>query len=238
MQNIILAIYYTDKIDPQRNKYQKKNNIAYIKKFYDSIIANKMKAVIFHDSLTPDNIIKYQNEYVEFQEIPNLTYGLTSMNDIRFMIYLEYLHKHPNIDKVIISDASDVYFNCNIFDDIRDTKLYVCCDRNRDFNHYYLKNRIILTYGSLQPYDKFMYKKALQAGLFGGNRDIIIQCLESMKWEFDNMVNKNNNSNYIVFNHVVYDKFISNICITKTGNDMVTKCGNEILSLTWKYDNI
>ncbi len=74
---------------------------------------------------------------------------------------LYYIHAHPEITKIIISDAADVIFHKNVFDDITEDHLHACYDRNCTFHHYYFQNRINKTY---------VDKHALQAGLFGGMR--------------------------------------------------------------------
>ncbi len=234
LKNIILSIYYSSSIDPQRKRYQKKNNFSYIKKFYDSIIKNDMSAIIFHDGLSEDFITKYQNANITFLPIPNNTYGLTSMNDIRFMIYLDFLTENKNFDNIIISDAADVIFNKNVFDDIAvKDKLYVCYDRNRTFQHYHITDRIKYTYGSIQPFDGLMDKKLLQAGLFAGSYDVIMQCLGHMKIEFDTLVDKTCNTNYVVFNHIAYSKMIDKLSYSTDGNSIETKCGTDYRHLQW-----
>lgn len=237
-ENIILTIYYTKHIDPQRIIHQKNNNFLYIKKFYQSVVKNNMHAIIFHDNLTNEFVQKYANDNIMFMPIPlNIEkYGLTSMNDIRFMIYLDFLKNNfaKSIKKIIISDVADVEFNANIFDHITENKLYVCYDRNRTFNHYYLTNRIKLTYLSNNHFVKYMDKKALQAGLFAGNYDQIVQCLNHMKDEFNNIVDKNYNTNYIVYNHVVYDKMADDLVFSNNGIDIKAKCGKSYKYLSWK----
>lgn len=234
-KNIILSIYYSSFIDPQRHRYQKKDNFDYIKNFYDSIMKNNMSAVIFHDGLSEKFILTYQNANVTFLPIPEKSYGLSSMNDIRFMIYLDYLLENPNINNVIISDAADVIFNTNVFNDITDKHLlYVCYDRNRTFQHYYITNRINLAYGSIEPFNEIMDKNILQAGLFAGSYDVIIECLNHMKNEFDTLVDKTYNTNYIVFNHVVYKKMSNKLLYSTDGNSIETKCGTNYKQLQWK----
>jgi hypothetical protein len=234
-KNIILSIYYSGSIDPQRKKYQKNNNFAYIKNFYDSIVKNKLSAVIFHDELSDNFIAKYQNENIIFMPIPKKTYGLTSMNDIRFMVYLDYLLENKQFENIIISDAADVIFNSNVFDDITiKDKLYVCYDRNRTFQHYHIIDRIKLTYGSIEPFNGYMNNKLLQAGLFAGHYDVIVECLTLMKNEFDNMVDKTYNTNYVVFNHVAYSRMVDKLLYSSDGTSIKTKCGKDYRLLDWK----
>lgn len=232
--SVILTIYYTKHPDPQRNIHQKENNFSYIKKFYDSVVKNNMMAVIFHDGLSNQFIDKYQNKNISFILLPEKTYGLSSMNDIRFMVYLDYLMKNKSIQKVIISDIADVEFYDDIFNDITENKLYVCYDRSRTFRHYYLTNRIKLTYKTMDPFSHIMDAKAVQAGLFAGSYEMIVKCLEHMKYEFENIVDKSYNCNYIVYNHIVYHNMISDSVFSIEGNDIKARCGKDIKYLTWK----
>jgi len=135
-----------------------------------------MHAVIFHDGLSSEFIRKYQNDKIKFLPIPEKNYNLSSMNDIRFMIYLDYVIENPTLQKIIISDIADVEFFTNVFTNINQNKLYVSYDRNRTFKHYYLTNRIKLTYRNPNMFDGLTNYKALQAGLFAGTRDIILAC--------------------------------------------------------------
>jgi hypothetical protein len=233
MDSVILTIYYTKHVDPQRKIYQKENNFPYIKKFYNSVLKNNMNAIVFHDGLSEEFIKKYQNKNIIFCLVPNKTYGLTSMNDIRFMVYLDFLSENKSVKKVIISDIADVEFYKNVFDDITNDKLYVCYDRNRTFRHYYMVNRICQTYGSFGPFDSIADQKAVQAGLFGGSYGMVVKCLNHMKFEFENVVNKTYNTNYMVYNHVIYQNMINDSIFAKDGLDIKTKCGTNIKYLTW-----
>lgn len=237
MADIILSIYYTKHADPQRNLHQKNDNFAYIKKFYESIIRHNMKAIIFHDGLSVDFIEKYQNDHIQFRLIPEKNYGLTSMNDIRFMIYLDFLLEHNSVEKVIISDAADVEFMTNVFDRITEDKLYVCYDRDRNYRHYYINNRIKLTYLCTEnPFEGILDHKILQAGLFGGSYRMIVKCLSHMKDEFDHLVNKTYNTNYIVFNHVAYTNMNNHLGFSQNSSDsglIKTRSGKTILYISW-----
>ena len=192
-----------------------------------------MDAVIFYDDLSEAFINKYQNDRIEFIKIQPKNWGVTSMNDIRFIIFLEYL-KNNHFDKVIISDAADVIFYKNIFDDINTNYFYACYDRNRTYNNYYIKDRIFKTYGSYELFNNLMNNKIVQAGLFAGGYNHIIKCLEYMNNEFQTLVDKNYNCNYIVYNHVLYAHLLKDTIFSRDGDAIRTKCGNEIKLLTWK----
>jgi hypothetical protein len=197
-----------------------------------------MKLVLFHDNLSDEFINRYTNDNVTFIQINDNKYGLTSMNDIRFCIFHDYLLQHPEIKRVIISDAADVVFQRNMFEDIVEDKLYVAYDRTRDFNHYYLKDRVEKTYRSFEPFTLINKELALQAGLFAGSANKIIETLQLMRQEFDTLVDQTYNCNYIVYNHVVYLHMKPHLIFNKpivdtTQKGIVAKCGKSLKVITW-----
>ena len=64
--------------------------------------------MIFHDHLSLDFVSKYSTDKIIFEEIvPAKSF---STNDLRFIIYQEYLKKH-RYEWILMTDASDVFFN-------------------------------------------------------------------------------------------------------------------------------
>ena len=64
--------------------------------------------MIFHDHLSLDFVSKYSTDKIIFEEIvPAKSF---STNDLRFIIYQEYLKKH-HYEWILMTDASDVFFN-------------------------------------------------------------------------------------------------------------------------------
>lgn len=239
MKNIILTIYYTKFIDPQRNCHRPKNSFNLISKLYNSVIKHNMNLIIFYDSLSDEFIQKYQNDNVTFINFLNFIdkykYDMVSMNDIRFLIYRDFLIENPIYDKILITDLFDEEFYVNIFDEIvsRDN-LYVNYDRNRNYNHYYILDRIKKTYKN-NKFENIATNRILQASMFSGNYNIIINLLNYVKNEFDNcVIDKNYNNNYIVLNYVFYQFFNEKLIFAKKGMSFKTNCGKEIIFGTWK----
>ena len=65
-----------------------------IRNWYNSIIENKLNAVVFHDNLDEEFIEKYSNENVEFKK--HEPKHRKSFNDERFFCYREFLRKNSN----------------------------------------------------------------------------------------------------------------------------------------------
>ena len=209
--NIIITSYYFNKPDPQRNKYYKED-FNYMKKFYDSIIKFDLNCIIFHDGLSNGFLETYKTNNIKFIYFDHTNYITNSGNDTRYLVYLDYL-KHNLYDNIIISDISGIEFLTDPFKDISKNKLYVATSRRkgkkgekRDLTHYWFKDYVIRAYGNFDLFENFKNKYALCAGFFGGNYELIFEILTEFENEFQK-VNLNYNTNYAVFNYIMYSKF-------------------------------
>ena len=109
---VVFTSWYTYDKDPQRGK-KVPETINYIWNFYMTARFLGINAVIFHDHLPPDFISKHTTDKISFEKVtPTKSF---STNDLRFIIYKEYLEKHP-YEWILMTDASDVYFNSNPMD--------------------------------------------------------------------------------------------------------------------------
>jgi len=117
-----------------------KSDINYIKEWYDSVVRNKIKSVVFHDNLEDDLIRDYSNNYVSFEKVSPTEY---SNNDYRFFCfsnYLESLSEKPSV--VFHTDASDVKV---VMDPVS------LIDQNDSIDYFACKDSI--------PLSQFPYKK-------------------------------------------------------------------------------
>lgn len=209
--NILFTSYFCTRNDPQRNKQVNENDFNYIKKYYNSVKKLNLNCLIFHDNLSDDFIKKYSTDKINFHIIKLDNYRNKSLNDIRFLAYYDYLLKHPEINKVFMTDVNDVVINMNPFNIINDDSIYIGLDRDRKISHYFFKQIIMKSYGSYDKFKKIFEKKILNAGILGGKYNIVIKFLKLMKNEFD-MTIKENNANMAVLNYVAltyFDKIIT-----------------------------
>ena len=216
-KDVILTIYYFNQPDPQRKKNQKSNDFNYIKNFYTTVKDLNLNCIIFHDGLSNEFIKQYETDIIEFILFNHEDYPTSSGNDTRFLVYLEYLKKNNNINNVFISDISGVTIFKNPFEIIKNNNvLYVSPDRSRtkknkirNLTHYWFKEYAERSYGSFQLFEEFKNNYSLQAGLFGGSYLVILNLLEKMSEQFK-IANINTNTNYVVYNYIVY-KYFNNI---------------------------
>jgi len=115
--NVVLSCYFNGKRDPihhdeLKNEKQEKDNYNYIKPLYETCLKQKLHLIIFHDNLSENFLKKYTTDKIIFRRTQLVSE--LSINDERFIIYYEYLHKNP-YKNVLSSDVSDVYINKNPF---------------------------------------------------------------------------------------------------------------------------
>jgi hypothetical protein len=209
--NIILTSYYLNIPDPQRNIYVKEN-FDYIKTFYDSIVNYDLNCIIFYDFLSNDFIDKYETDKISFIKFNHDDYFTNSGNDTRNLVYLKHLN-HNLYDNIIISDINGIEFLSNPFEDLNEDRVYVATSRRktvkgkvRDLTHDWFKQYAIRAYGNFDLFEKFKNNYSLTCKFFGGNYNIILEILTEFENEFYK-VDLNHNTNYAVFNYIMYSKF-------------------------------
>ena len=160
------------------------DNFEYMKTWYFSLEKTRLKAVIFHDGLSHKFQDKFKPDVLKFK-LTSLRNRTT--NDARFYAYLRYLHEHPNIDRVLLTDISDVEFIQNPFHlmDILGDHLYI----GRDIDIFpnmqsmgWLTKRLGQCFSdnadrmkelSILKKLEFVYN----AGVIGGTRTLVLQFL-------------------------------------------------------------
>lgn len=202
--NIILSTYFTSKLDPQRDCFQDLNNFEYIKNFYNSIVANKLNAIIFYDNLSQFFVDKYNNENIKFIKVK---LGNYSLNDERFFIYAEYIQKYKP-EKIIMCDVNDVVVQKHtVFDFIKSNKLYVGRDENNFIaNSNWILNKIAILPTNLKKQIslKFQLMPFINAGVIGGDYNTIISFLNKLN-SLLNYIDNDLNNNMVCVNLTFFD---------------------------------
>ena len=110
---VVLTCYFNTKEDPQRKGvFVESSSYEYIKPWYETMLAQNLHGIIFHDNLSEEFILKYQTDKIIFRRA---TLGYHSINDERFIIWYRYLLHNPYA-YALVTDVSDVLFNKNPFD--------------------------------------------------------------------------------------------------------------------------
>lgn len=120
MKNLILSTYFSLKKHPNhpgdtavRGRAADgrvwQSDFKYIENWYNSIVKNRLNAVLFYDNLEEDFVKSYENEHVSFKKVTTSDY---SNNDWRFFCFYDFLEELKGKGQepycVFHTDASDV----------------------------------------------------------------------------------------------------------------------------------
>ena len=181
----IFASYFTSKADPQRKTMELRDDFRYIANWYLSLKSHNMKAIIFHDRLSSTFISQVQQDYPNIQ-FHHCKLGARTTNDARFMLYLKYLQQHPEIQRLICTDISDVVFQENPFDlmTLLGSYLYIGQDLEEAeflYDNAWVRGVVRFCYGlnTSKDFDTVKYYQYLyNAGMIGGDRHIMLEFLQ------------------------------------------------------------
>ena len=143
MQSLILSSYFSLKPHPNHPNDRDvigraedgrvwQSDFRYIEEWYNSIVSNNLKAVLFYDNLDESFVRSYDNECVSFIKVETSEY---SNNDWRFFCFYDFLKKLEESnqlpDVIFHTDASDVIVvkdPCDLITEYSDVDYFTCKD--------------------------------------------------------------------------------------------------------------
>ena len=216
-RDVIFTSYFTSNADPQRAKRRKANRFQYMKDWYDSVHETNLSAVVFHDDLDTTFVSKLTSNRVAFHRVPSL--AGRSTNDARFYAWYDYLLDNPDVDRVLLTDISDVTFQKNPFDFMNvlnddERRLFVGQDidlfPNMETMGWVMK-RLRQCYGdaSVESGEIASVKRlhlVYNAGVIGGSRRVVLPFLERVTRALDHTP-PSLNCNMPAVNYVIHKHF-------------------------------
>lgn len=218
----IFTTYFTTMADPQRKRGRNPNQFQYMRNWYQSVNHLGLRAVVFHDNLSPQFVQKLTNENVSFVKVSSL--HNRSTNDARFYVYLSYLQTHPEVRRLFLTDVSDVVFQRDPFElvDLLGDWLYVGTDINffPDLQSMpWMTSRLTQCFGRWSvehgPVRRVLQLKTVfNAGVIGGSRSKMLAALLRITQTLDHTPHEHNCNmpavNYAMhhyFNDVIFTGF-------------------------------
>jgi hypothetical protein len=175
MKNLICATLLTGIFDVNRNQTLPNNSFNIIEKWYASVINLKLNGVVFHNALSPETVIKYQNEYIKFIKIDYN--NQLNTNTYRYIIYNHFLKENSHqIANVFFTDITDVEVVINPFLQplflTNKAKLF-CGDEPKILNNEWMQNHCTHLRNNLVDFADFEAENSnetlLNCGIIGGN---------------------------------------------------------------------
>jgi hypothetical protein len=205
---VICTTYFNSQKDPQRNITIEGSNFNYISGWYNSVLKNNLKGVIFHDGLNPDFISKYNNENISFIKVIPKNY---SLNDFRFFCYYEFI-KISSFKYYFFTDGNDVIVNNDLNKLINKypNKIFFGRDNIRKWRSHIWNYNKLLDMEHVLDFEvpnSFLEMPVYNAGIIGGERSQMILFLNTYVLLYKKESDKN--INMAIVNWIIYIKFLT-----------------------------
>ena len=219
-RNVVFTSYFTSTEDSQRHRRIKPDKFEYMKEWTLSLRNLRMEAVVFHDELDSRFQHRISQFYsnITFEYVPSLQHRST--NDARFYAYLKYLKHHPEIDRVLLTDISDVRFQFNPFElmSLLGNWLYIGTDidifptmKTMQWIHERLRGcfgNYSIDEGDLK--DLMELDTVYNAGTIGGSREMLLAALSRIV-EYLNLTPTQLNCNMPAVNFAIHKHFYDTV---------------------------
>jgi hypothetical protein len=213
-KNYICSTYFSNNIDPQRNKTINYDDYLYIKDWYESIIKLNLNAIIFYDNLSKEFIKKYTNSNIKFIHAEQASLNTV---DFRWIIYKNYFERNKNnFDNVFFTDVSDVIILNNPFDFILDkpNTIFIGDEKPPYSYKWWMAKRNIYFHDIIPDFIEYENRTKnniiYNCGIIGGDINIILDFLSDMV----NILLKGNvkttTVDMSVANYLIYTKYKNN----------------------------
>jgi hypothetical protein len=182
-KNLILATYLAGIYDVNRNETLQADDISIISEWAESIVGLGLQAVVFHNSLTENNIAKYASNIqfvkVQFDEKYNT-------NIFRYFLYNNFLKKNA-VDNFFITDITDVVVVNNPFVQplfINNSNSIFCGDEPKSLGNDWMYDHSAHLRSKINDYalyeENFKNATLLNCGIVGGSLKVMQPFLEKL----------------------------------------------------------
>ncbi len=213
--NYIVSSLFTTCVDPIRNtKWPLSSTIMDV--WYNSSIdiiqkTHNFTLLVFYDQLEPSFLQKYNSEYITFIKVEDC--NDYSPHDYRWLVYFNFISNNlSQIDNIFFTDISDVIIKQNPFPHIKNDMLYVGDEYEYPWENWWSSSRVKYYLDNLDSfneiYEKYKHFPFLNAGILGGNKNIVLKFLDLIKSYIEITLNKPyETTDMILFNYILYKYF-------------------------------
>ena len=185
-KNIICASLFTGLYDVNRNETLAEDSFAAIQPWYESILALKIHAVIFHNNFSKETIDKYQNEFIKFEHVEfDKKYNA---NIYRYLVYQKYLTENKtSISNVFVTDITDVVVIKNPFADklfLEKNDFLFCGDEIKILDNDWMNEHSTHLRNNIESFANYETKHKtstlLNCGIIGGSIDTMLTLMNKL----------------------------------------------------------
>lgn len=235
-KNYILACLISGVYDVNRNEILEDNNFTIIERWYNSIIINELRGIIFHNSLSEKTVLKYQNNNISFKKIDSSL--IYNPNVYRYFIYKDFLQKNKTeIDSLFITDISDVTIVSNPFSEdlfTSNPSTIFCGDEPKILHNEWMINHSTNFRNNIPEYslheENHRDFPLLNCGIIGGSTDVMYELLINL-CEIHQQYNQQNTTPYTgdmgAFNFIMRNRFGNRVIHGEPVNTIFKAYENE-----------
>lgn len=181
-----MACHITGVYDVNRNNLLQDDDYALVKDWAESMVALRLKGIIFHNNFTVETCEKFTNDCVSFQKVAyNPQFN---PNVYRYFVYRDFLRIYaPRIKSLFVTDVSDVVAVQNPFTQLLFTQnptALFCGDEPKILDNDWMKNHATHLRSKIADYADYerSFQKAtlLNCGIIGGNTPVMQDFIEKL----------------------------------------------------------
>lgn len=184
--NLIFACLVSGVYDVNRNEIIENNDFTIIENWYNSVINNGLRGVVFHNGLSEETVEKYQNDNIQFEKIDKSP--VYNPNVYRYFVYKKFLSNNlAKIESVFVTDIADVTICKNPFkDDIfsSNAEKIFCGDEPKMLQNDWMHDHSTHFRNNIPGYsvyeDHHKDSPLLNCGIIGGRKKLMLELLENL----------------------------------------------------------
>lgn len=225
--NFVLSSHITGVFDVNRNRMLNDDDFSIISAWANSVSAQNLKGIIFHNNFSAATCKANQNEYISFIKIDyDAKYN---PNVFRYFIYDQFFKTNAHIiNNVFLTDVSDVVVLKNPFLDqlyLENPTAIFCGDETKILDNQWMQEHAQHLRNKIPDYaayeTKFKTETLLNCGIIGGKIEILQPFINQL-WAIHNQFNNDNNTSYTgdmgAFNYLIRTKYNNKVIHGKPVN--------------------
>ena len=184
--DVIMACHITGIYDVNRNTTLDNDNYELVRDWAESIAAQQLQGIIFHNNFTLETCEKFKNDYISFIQIKYN--NQFNPNVYRYFVYNDFLQSHVQYFKnIFVTDITDVTLINNPFIDsyfIENPTAIFCGDEPKTLNNDWMKDHSTNLRNNISDYSeyesKFESETLLNCGVIGSKAPIFFDFIKKL----------------------------------------------------------
>jgi len=242
--NLIMACHITGVYDVNRNTTLDNDNYELVRDWAESVSAQKIQGIIFHNRFNSETCEKFKNEYISFIKI-NYNQEFNP-NVYRYFVYNDFLQQNIQFfNNIFVTDVTDVTLIKNPFIDpyfIENPLAIFCGDEPKTLNNDWMidhSSNLRKNISDFAEYEsKFGNETLLNCGVIGSKAPLFLNFIRKL-CSIHEQANKDNQTAFTgdmgAFNYLARTQFNSHLKYGAPVNTIFKMYENERQDCWFKH---